>query len=675
MPERFKIEARHCGGAFNLSAGERFVKEEECVWSENMEFSPEGSAVTSLGWASPTSWVWDETGHGIDGVGASQQFPDVFFAAVNGKIKAVDTSTGTPYECDTGVALTAGEPVIFKEYRGKMFYCNGVDNTGAIAMGRLKTAITEASTYMTLEDGYEYWFNNGVDKVYAEGDEIDYTGTSVPAATFTATHGTDTFNATAHKLFNGDVVRLTTTGVLPAGLMPFSPPVVLDYWVINKTNDTFQLSLNSGGAAIEISDNGTGTHTFTPINTSRFTGVTNIAASDHAIGTLLTQNTQLFPPPTGTLKAKSIVFWRDTMWMTGLKGEPNLLRYSKTVSSLSTLDNVEDFSDGENYMIGEGGEITALQPTRDRLYAFMRDRVHYITIEIASDGSEVFSPDRLFTGNYGCPNQFCTEEMEDVVVFFTGRRVIRIGYSPNADQILPDEKFDEEIYPILQSCDADQSKARVVYYPRKKELHVTFQIDGSLRTAKYNYRTDKWSYPGNYDASCYAVYQDGLYFGDPDADVVYKMNSSIDMPDGALSHIYKTGRLDKGTRLPKMFLKGFIEGKKTRGFDLHLVTVVNGKDVGGTRSINDEHTDSEASPISLGDVAAGLETVGGGIGETSLYYYKYPFIIRQQGEDIQLRFSSYVDSESAPEDGGALWTIDKWNVEGIVLDQNISTSF
>jgi len=66
----------------------------------------------------------------------------------------------------------------------------------------------------------------------------------------------NTITETAHGMLDGDPVRLESTGVLPAGL-----ELGLDYYVVNKTDDTFQLSLSVGGAVVQItSAAGGGTH-------------------------------------------------------------------------------------------------------------------------------------------------------------------------------------------------------------------------------------------------------------------------------------------------------------------------------------------------------------------------------------------------------------------------------
>lgn len=60
----------------------------------------------------------------------------------------------------------------------------------------------------------------------------------------------------AHGMVNGDMVRLSTTGALPAGF-----EIDTTYYIVNKTINTFQLSISSGGAAINTSSAGSGTQT------------------------------------------------------------------------------------------------------------------------------------------------------------------------------------------------------------------------------------------------------------------------------------------------------------------------------------------------------------------------------------------------------------------------------
>lgn len=76
-------------------------------------------------------------------------------------------------------------------------------------------------------------------------------------ADFTVNATTDIITSSAHGLVKGDKIQLTTSTTLPAGLS-----LATDYFVINPTADTFQLSATVNGPAINITGTGTGTHTF-----------------------------------------------------------------------------------------------------------------------------------------------------------------------------------------------------------------------------------------------------------------------------------------------------------------------------------------------------------------------------------------------------------------------------
>lgn len=569
MPKGFLLTAQHAAGGLALNKGERNTAPEDNIQSQMMEYVPEGEAVTALGWAVPTGWESVETNHAIDGMFGSQNFPEVIFKAVNGKIKQANSRGNTFYNVDTGLSMTAGNRVLFKEYRGNVYFCNGVDDMGRIAVGKVLTSFSAAATPIVLSYGNGYRFTNGVDKVYIEGDEIDYTA----------------------------------------------------------------------------------------VSTDSLTTVSNNLA--HSANAIVTQYNTLTAPGSGSLKAKTMAIFRDTLWYAGPR-EPNVLRYGETVSSIGTISNIHDFSSGNNYLIGEAGDITALHATRDRLYVFTNDKVYYITIEIDQSGVEVFSVDRLFTPNYGCPNPFCVAEMEDIVVFFTGRRLIRIGYQPNVNQLLPDEKFDEEIFPILATCDEDQSNASLEYDPVTKRLFLTVSIGGVLKTIVYNKRMGKYSYDFVQDPRCYVRYQNRFFFGDRADDKVWQFNLDIDADGSPLPHILKTGRLDNGNRSTKRYIRGMVEGRKTQGSQITFSIKVNGSTV-ITQTITDDHMGSVPSQGSLGAITVGTETVGGGIGTTEVYPWKFPFVVNCIGEDIQFQWSSFQT--------GGYWTVAKWQIEGIEYDK------
>jgi hypothetical protein len=67
---------------------------------------------------------------------------------------------------------------------------------------------------------------------------------------------TDTITVTAHGFSDGDTARLTTTGAVPTGLA-----TATTYFVVGATLNTFQLAATYGGAAINLTDVGSGVGT------------------------------------------------------------------------------------------------------------------------------------------------------------------------------------------------------------------------------------------------------------------------------------------------------------------------------------------------------------------------------------------------------------------------------
>jgi len=77
---------------------------------------------------------------------------------------------------------------------------------------------------------------------------------------FTADASANTLTATGNDLVDGLPVQLTTTSSLPAPLTTGTT-----YYVRDRSGDTFKLSATAGGAAIDLINTGSGTHTITDL--------------------------------------------------------------------------------------------------------------------------------------------------------------------------------------------------------------------------------------------------------------------------------------------------------------------------------------------------------------------------------------------------------------------------
>ena len=97
----------------------------------------------------------------------------------------------------------------------------------------------------------------------------DITATASP--TFTANAGTDviTISGGSWELWENRAIQLTTSGTLPAGLA-----LATTYYLKGVSGATAQLSLTAGGAAVDITDTGTGTHSISLFLDGWFGGLT-----------------------------------------------------------------------------------------------------------------------------------------------------------------------------------------------------------------------------------------------------------------------------------------------------------------------------------------------------------------------------------------------------------------
>ena len=68
---------------------------------------------------------------------------------------------------------------------------------------------------------------------------------------------TDIITATAHGLSEGDCIWVSSSTTLPAGLSAST-----NYYVRDITTNTFKVSATRGGAVVDVTDTGTGTHTY-----------------------------------------------------------------------------------------------------------------------------------------------------------------------------------------------------------------------------------------------------------------------------------------------------------------------------------------------------------------------------------------------------------------------------
>jgi len=683
---RRKIEARHVGGGRALTTGERNLDPSQNRESRNLRCFTEGGIGTPPGHIDP-GWNWGESGHGIDGLGRAENYPDLLFAAVNGKVKYVDESispqaTATVYEADPGLDLTAGHPVLFREFRGNLYYANGEDDAGRIPIGKLNAELTTSPPTLTVSiknDSYSWTISSQGTNVYFLRT-IDSLNPDI--------------NQPSTVLQNGVAMTPGTLPNLAAGEWAYGNSDSLDYnTVYVRLSDSTDPDLKvldyvqaTFGAYLELQDSeGMRFNNATDKvyiegdevdylfvseggDGDLLTGVTNVA-STHAAGKYVTQKVSLTPPENaGSIKAKSLAFWASTLWLWGIKGEPNILRHSETISTVGTLENVNDFSQGNNMIVGDYGEGTALLATEKRLYVFTTKGIYYIYEVRDSDGTASFSAPELFTSNYGCANQFCAVLMENSILVFTGNRLIRIAYDSAGNIQQADDEFDLQVMPIFKDADVDQSNARLTYNPLTKEALLIYMANGVRTGVVYDNKPKVFTGPEDTDLSCSVIMDRNMYFGDPDDDIVYKDGVGYDAGDHTIARRYLSGRLSNNSPEQKFYLRGHLRGKKTRGSKLTYKTYIDGIEFGGARMITDAHMGPAGAAEDVGEGVPGETVVGsGGAPGDPLERFDYYFLLGKRGIDFS--HSLYSNAE------GVGWKLDAFEIEYVTNMKSASKHY
>lgn len=129
----------------------------------------------------------------------------------------------------------------------------GIVSTAVAGALALDTRIASKDYYGQQTGGKSYRVFRNIAGFQAIYEYPDFPGSA--AQVVTATPGTDILTKASHGLASGTRVRFTTTTTLPAGLA-----LATTYYVINPTTNTFQVSATLAGAAVDITDAGTGVH-------------------------------------------------------------------------------------------------------------------------------------------------------------------------------------------------------------------------------------------------------------------------------------------------------------------------------------------------------------------------------------------------------------------------------
>jgi hypothetical protein len=213
---------------------------------------------------------------------------------------------------------------------------------------------------------------------------------------FTADDATDVVTATGHILQDGDIVTLTTTGTLPAGLT-----TATDYFVRDAATNTLKLAATLGGAAIDITTTGSGTHTI------NFGGSSSQNIRDTALSLVRTINRHTsstvyayYMSGTDDLPGKILLEERAIGGTAFTTASNNTTCWSPAIGSATETSTNDRFKNGiffskngipeavplGNYFFAGSAdkEILRILPLRDSLFILKEDGIYRLSGEDAS---------------------------------------------------------------------------------------------------------------------------------------------------------------------------------------------------------------------------------------------------------------------------------------------------
>jgi hypothetical protein len=194
-----------------------------------------------------------------------------------------DTQTGRYVALVVEAKAWGGSSIVASEF--DITFTEGHSAKNTVTISEPVTALAEPS------DAFLVIWNVDID---ASTPNTDFKGyvTRDNGQTFTSDYGTDEkLDTSGHGFSNTDRVTVDSSGSdLPAGLF-----AGILYYVVNKTTNDFELSLTSGGSAVDITDNGTGTHKAT-----KWAVATLVTETTLATGEINTDTIDISGLPTGT---------------------------------------------------------------------------------------------------------------------------------------------------------------------------------------------------------------------------------------------------------------------------------------------------------------------------------------------------------------------------------------
>lgn len=567
----------------------------------------------------PTGDILDITDTGSNATFTVDDSTDVFTSAghglSNGDIIQVSTTGTLP----TGLSASTNYYIINKTT--DTFQVSTAEGGSAVDMSSTGSGTHTWTIKATFTDGI----------LYCKGSMITYN--KKKTATFTADAGTDFITSADHLLTNGDIINVETTSALPGGLSAST-----NYYIINATDDTFQVSATEGGAKVNITDVGTGTHTFVALKGGDTFGECRIQSGTYESGAIVTQTKDIPNAPKATVIES--IFEKMVAGGTMKAGH---VEYYTASASAATPESIDDYygAGADTELFGKYGTITAMESLLTKMYVAKQKGIEAWT-GIDADGIPVREP---FTDSYGIVNHDCLVQMGDKLAMFTDTRrqkTIEPDTTGANPEPIINPFFDRKITGTLRSLDSNQDRARMGYNEIDQLLRNTVEKDDVLQTLIYDTETQGYSIDTGYAPGCWIDWNGSMYFGDANEAKVYKAeteytDASSNPSMDAVTPIHFVGDRRRKVLVQHIFLTGLIKTRTAMTVEIYADGELHrSTDLSGDGSYVSKSVFRPFGRDSLGRGPLGRS--GGSPEEDEGYEFAVPIDVNVECRYIQIRF-------------------------------------
>lgn len=483
---------------------------------------------------------------------------------------------------------------------------------------------------------------------------LAFKGSDSAGKDFTVVAATDIFTSSAHGFLTGEIVRLSTSGTLPAGLSSS-----VSYYVSKIDTDTFYLYTdNKLTTKANATDTGTGTHTAKKYGTRRvcfdvvFTdGIETF--TDNRDGTLTGSagGTGTINYATGvfslTFAASATTVTADYKWADDTAG--GVADFTFSATRVAT----EGFFKPQS----GGGEFKAIASFNLDEYCLHETKT--FKLDISSDDLTINSV--VFRDRVGIPNHRAYVETGDGIYYVDDTdqnnphfRILTLqqGTAEVIPRSITRQFKISDVYVGINLADYRFDRAATIEFGDFIVIACRHK-DSTTNNRVFVYnKVNKAVNMLDYSVSCFSIYNGSLIAGDDISDNVLVLFSGTDDNQSYIANYWESGSDNLGgigtKRVPELVVEGEIGKEQAIKIEMAVdngafVEVRSPSDVANNKHAieGDGAYVDKTQKVTVGSFTLGRGEIGGGGDGLEAYKYRRQFrIALDKFESVKFRFTA-----------------------------------